>query len=74
MKIKYSIAISALFLTLTSCSTVKQANTDFKDFCNTIKYYNISHPKIGWSLSCDYCTTTQRCKWSKCPNQNIEIK
>jgi hypothetical protein len=74
MKTKNAIIINLLAIALTSCSTVKQANTDFNDFCNMIKYYNHRSNKTVWNLNCQYCTSKQNCKWIKCPNKNVKLK
>jgi len=73
MKIIPLVQIALMAAALSACSTVKQINTDFKDFHNTILYYNLpaySNERQGWHITCDYCVPEQKCKWYKCPNKN----
>lgn len=58
---------------LSACSTIKQANTDFKNFCDMVQYYNAPKdvwPKEGWHSTCEYCIPTVKCRWYKCPNKD----
>lgn len=70
MKIARLVQISLTISLLTSCSTFKQADGDFKNFYNTIVYYNFPSKREGWNATCDYCIPKQKCKWNKCANKN----
>jgi hypothetical protein len=59
---------------LSACTITKQVNTDFKTFCNTVKYCHQPRedwPKEGWHSTCIFCIPTVRCKWIKCPNKDL---
>jgi len=73
MKIISIIQIIILSVSLTSCSTFKQADEDFKNFYNKIVYYNFPDKREGWNATCDFCSSMQKCKWNKCPNKKLII-
>lgn len=72
--VKHTSLILVSVVLLSACTTFKQANTDFKNFCNTVVYYNQPkdvRPRVGWSSTCVYCLPTVRCKTGECPNKDL---
>lgn len=71
---KYLSIVIVAATTLTSCSTVNQVNTDFKNFCKTLecssKPFNLWSNK-GWHSTCKFCAPHMKCNWSKCRNKNL---